>query len=502
MRTLLIGCAGAAILSGCASTAVLKKPIEAQSAVMTKSTEAIGSTASSYKRATRLTALRDTDTLGSLAASLKSSSPNSIVATKLICNPLKAAQIRLANAKAIQSFGKSLSTVVTDSPTSFVGLLGTLDDDYIVKIATSSVDDATMTALTASCKSTVAESAIRNKTDPDYLELKKINERAYSQGIPEGAGETAGLTGIVTLIESILAIGKGVLNQADQAKRKKALKTFYENPENTETLKKEIIHLDHAVRVAELGQRIEAKSYFAAAVNSYSQSQQAPYDVTKQYKSRTMLMDASDKLDDVILAKMKERLSVKAKLKNAYSQSTANPAIALAYFSNRESMAGLSKITDEKKREKTRETLLKSAKSLEKKMDDKTSYKRAYDDYIAANADITNKIEADTEGKINVHAEIFAKCNKIPGFNLTSITTDQKIIRSTTCPLTDLGQALLDSHFQLQALATGDWDNFTDAQKTAYWESVFASASQLISVQKELAKFANDKSNLVILRSL
>ncbi len=486
---------GTALLGGCASSTLLSKPIETQGKALTSASTTIGSSASNYKTATRLNLL-----MGSRASNFQQGEIGFRVISdlshkdesqykpaiqyardSLICYPLAASQIRQQNSTALTGLGKSLSQVAGESPTTIIGLLATLDKDYAVTIPGASNTNIKSEALKLVCQN-VYEEATSSTTDndPDYKELDQINYNAFRNAKPTEKTSTIGINSLADTVKIIGEIFTGVTKRIDQAKRNAALKKFYEDPKNTGKIKTEIQGLDQAIRVAELGNRLVVKEAFLAALTRYRLAAQNVNPSTrlghspKLLEAANDLLKASNDLDDVILARMREHLSTDTNLLKIYVQTTKDPILATTYFKT--------KNAHQKATGNNKNIIKEKLNILEKKIGDALpDYQTKYQLYRQASANLPTNTSREIRS---------SDTNKV-----CRVLDDTNI----TCLQSNLGQNLLTTHQHTADIALRKWKNFTKEEKIAFWESVFATTEELKTLNNNLAAFENDKASFVIL---
>jgi len=386
--------------------------------------------------------------------------------------------------------GSTLSKTAKASPDSLIGLLADFDKSYEVKYAINKKGtDKYSAAMKIQCNQVVREAFSSSiSTDPDLIELNAINGKAFSEGVPDGATPQAGLDQLTKLFTAFTGIAKGALSIRDQAKRNKAIKKFYSNEDNMSKVENSIASIDQAIRSTELGARLQSKEEFRTAWLEFQKALSLSGNTNRYGDNKKLslavesLFSAADKIDKVILARTTEHLATKSRIKTIYANSMNDKKIAEEYFTLKEKIdantfIGQTAVADKQKatvRLNEIEVLLSA---------DLDKYKTAYSAY---KTDVNN---ISTSSRITDSNNI---CKNV----VDSSSKPQP------CLLSNSGRALSNSNKKMQYVVLKKWDKMSKEEKSAYWQSVFASVTALNSLNNEIAKFENDKDNFVLLNNI
>lgn len=480
-----------AVLTGCATSGLSIKPIEAQGKALTKASTLIGSDADSYIETSRRSLLVFSEEAGvggipvnEFRATTQSTPyTKDHVAQYLICNPLLAGNDLHNNAGALSQLGQSLGKVAAASPETLIGLLGTLNKDYTVAMPSGEVAKKDRAALDMACKQRVEQAlaietgAIKPIKDPDMIELVNVNGYAFRTGNADGPGETAGFEAVSALVVAIGDVAKGFLKQADQGKRNKALKEFFSKEENIESIHTQVKGLDHGIYVVSLGERVQAKTEFSDAWKAYRSAVSNGASPKEKNEARDALLKSTAALDKIIRLDFAAHKAAPGQLLSVYTMKHSDPSLATAYFKTRDKLA---KLDDQES--DTALDLKKQKEKLEAKLGDELARAQTTYSQYAADAKALAAMKLTPPGYIQT------KCATVGV--------------SERCLKTSAAQALHTSIEQTKIVATGDFDKMTDAQKTAYWESIFATLGEIRTLNKNLAAFENDKTSFVLLQDV
>ncbi|MEL6859891.1 MAG: hypothetical protein AAFO74_16000 [Pseudomonadota bacterium] len=218
---------------------------------------------------------------------------------QLACIPLVIAADVDEHRKLLQSLSKSLSKTASASPTTVVGLFGSIASDKDFIKDNEGDTDKAKTNVFPLCSNVISEIAaggpIGGEEQPtlDGLFAVEWNRYANNEGLTASGSD---LTGLASALRSVLI---SVLTIADQTKREEKLLEFFRQP-NGELLTA-IGNIDEMTRAIELTGRTKAKVRVRLAWQSFGTNTQPA-----SYKQREELLEALSQLDRVTMGVIRD----------------------------------------------------------------------------------------------------------------------------------------------------------------------------------------------------